>query len=119
MKKCYANRTSYLRNHRSYDHYFHFFKILILWIVCSESQRVKTGPNSVCSVFRNHASYDHDFWYKIIISQAMIFWIFRKLGEGMWRKNGKKMTYNYQFQSVTLYISGIVDHIIKIFGTQV
>ena len=49
----------------------------------------------------------------------MIFWIFRKLGEGMGRKKGKKMTYNYQFQSVTLYISGIVDHIIKIFGTQV
>ena len=48
----------------------------------------------------------------------MIFWIFRKLGEGMWRKKGKKMTYNYQFQSVTLYISGTVDHIIKSFGTQ-
>ena len=43
----------------------------------------------------------------------MIFWIFRKLGEGMGRKNGKKMTYNYQFQSVTLYISGTVDHIMK------
>ena len=29
------------------------------------------------------------------------------------------MTYNYQFQSVTLYISGTVDHIIKRFGTEV
>ena len=29
------------------------------------------------------------------------------------------MTHYYQLQSITLYISGIVDHIIKIFGTQV
>ena len=29
------------------------------------------------------------------------------------------MTYNYQFQSVTPYISGTVDHIIKRFGTEV
>ena len=31
----------------------------------------------------------------------------------------QKMTQHYQFQSFTLYISGAVDHIIKIFGTQV
>ena len=31
----------------------------------------------------------------------------------------EKKTYNYQFQFVTLYISGTVNHIIKIFGTQV
>ena len=29
----------------------------------------------------------------------------------------KKMTHTYQFQSVTLYISETVDHIIKIFDT--
>ena len=31
----------------------------------------------------------------------------------------QKMTQNDQFQSVMLYISGTVDHIIKVFGTQV
>ena len=31
----------------------------------------------------------------------------------------QKMTHNYQFQSVTLYISRTVDHMIKIFGKQV
>ena len=38
-------------------------------------------------------------------------------GEGVLK--GEKMTHNYQFQFVTLYISGILDHIIKIFGAQV
>ena len=38
-------------------------------------------------------------------------------GEGG-RVKGQKVTYDYQFQSVTLYISRIVDHIMKIVGTQ-
>ena len=33
-------------------------------------------------------------------------------------KKRQKMTQNYQFQSITLYISKIVDHIIKIFDIQ-
>ena len=32
---------------------------------------------------------------------------------------GQKMTCNYQFQAVTLYILRTVDHIMKIVGTQV
>ena len=31
----------------------------------------------------------------------------------------QKMTLNYQFQSFMLFISGTVDHIMEIFGTQV
>ena len=38
------------------------------------------------------------------------------LGGGV---KGQKLTHDYQFQFVTLYISRTVDHIIKIFGTQV
>ena len=30
-------------------------------------------------------------------------------------KKGQKMTHNYQFQSVALNISGIVDHVLKMF----
>ena len=41
--------------------------------------------------------------------KILIFWVFRGV-------KGQKMTLNYQFQSVTLYvtlyISGTVDHII-------
>ena len=35
------------------------------------------------------------------------------------RVKGQKMTHNYQFQSVTLYISRTIDHSMKIVGTQV
>ena len=64
---------------------------------------------------------------KMMISPAIFFifskfWFFRFLGSrvvGKGSVKGGKTTYNYRFQSVTLHISGIVDHIIKIFGTQV
>ena len=32
---------------------------------------------------------------------------------------GQKMTKNFQFQSITLFISGSVDHIMESFGLQV
>ena len=52
-----------------------------------------------------------------------IFFIFSKLWLfGFFRRGGVKgqeMTYHYQFQSVTLYISRTIDHIMKILGTQV
>ena len=32
---------------------------------------------------------------------------------------GQKMTHNYQFQFITLYISRTADHIIKIFGFNI
>ena len=45
--------------------------------------------------------------------EILIFWVFRR--EGV---KGQKMTHNHQFQSISLYISTTVDHIIKIFGTM-
>ena len=74
-------------------------------------------------LLRNHTSYDCGFWYRcekddissnfFCFFKIVIFWVFRWGG-------GKRvrMTNNYQFQSVTLYITRTVDHIIKIFGTQ-
>ena len=44
------------------------------------------------------------------------FWFFRFLE--VWVKV-QKMTHDYEFQSAALYISRTVDHIIKVFGTQV
>ena len=44
--------------------------------------------------------------------KILIFWVFKGI-------KGQKMTQNYQFQSIILYISRTVNHIIKIFGTQV
>ena len=61
------------------------------------------------------------FWYTCVtwylqqvfsFFQNADFWVFR----GVKRQ---KMTHNYQFQSVTLYISRTVYHIIKMFGMQV
>ena len=58
---------------------------------------------------------------KIMISPAIFFmfskfWFFRFLGG---RVKGQKMTHNYQFQSVTLYISRTIGQHMKIVGTQV
>ena len=44
------------------------------------------------------------------------FWFLGFLGGGV---KGQKMAHSYQFQFVTLYISGTADHIIMIFGIQV
>ena len=102
--------------------FFHFFKILI-----SRVRRGKKWPKmvkrSVCLTLylRNHTAYDCGFcrcgkwWYLqhfIHFFKILIFCFF-------WEVKGKKMTRNYQFQSVALYISRTVDDIIRIFGTQV
>ena len=70
----------------------------------------------------HRTSCDCDFWYTcakwlylhyffFIFSK---FWFFGFSG----RVKGKKITQNYQFQSFTLYISGTVDHIVKILSAQ-
>ena len=53
---------------------------------------------------------------KMIFSffEILIFLVFRGR-----KVKGQKMTHNYQFQSVTLYISRTVDHIMNIIGTLV
>ena len=66
---------------------------------------------------------------KIMMISPESFFIFFKIlifcvflvgvgGVGGWGLKGQKVTHNYQFQSVTHYISRTVDRI-KIFGTQV
>ena len=84
----------------------------------------KITKHFVCltSYLRNHISYDCDLWYTCVkwwylqhffsFFQNFDFWVFMAgaLGGG---ERGK-MTSHYQFQSVLLYISVTVDHIIEI-----
>ena len=108
------------------DAFFIFSKFWFARLLGGE--RAKIGPkwqkivsHSVCQEW-----YPMWFWFLMhmckMISPAIFFifskfWFFGFLGEGDVKK--QKMTHNDQFQSVALYISGTVDHIIKIFGTQV
>ena len=103
----------------------------------------KISKISVCCTlhFRNHISYDLHLWYtcmykriispgilsqelyiiwlwflvhmcKVMISPANLL-IFQNFDFGFFRRIKGKIT-NYQFQFVLLYISGTVDHIIRI-----
>ena len=79
---------------------------------------------------RNCTSCDCGFWYTCVnvcemmmpeaISsfQNSVFFLFWFLGGGAGVKD-QKMTHNYQFQYVALYISRTVVHINLIFGTHV
>ena len=78
--------------------FFHFFKILIFWVV----RRVK-GQKLTQNDKSSVAAY---------ISGTMHHRIFTHGTHMM-------VTHKYHFQSVILCISGTVDHVIKIFGTQI
>ena len=72
--------------------------------------------DSVCLTpyLRNRTSYDCDFWYTRKMISPAKFSFFKILIFGIFREvKGQKMTQNYQFQFVLLYISGTVDHIIE------
>ena len=60
-------------------------------------------------VFDAHL-YNDDIFSNIVIFQNYDF-------SGFYSVKGQKMTQNYQFQSVLLFIAGTVDHI-EIFGTS-
>ena len=84
------------------------------------AQNKKKNSVHLTLYLRNCISYDFVYICKKMLSEAIFFiffkiLIFRVLTE----VKRQKMTQNDQFQSVTLYISGTVDHIIKVFGTQV
>ena len=82
-------RATYLRNSKAFDHdfwytcvkwrylqgfFFHFFEILIFWVVRGAgggSKRAKNCPKikkyiSHVPYFRNSTAYDHDFWYTCV-----------------------------------------------------
>ena len=73
----------------------------------------ETVPHMIV-IFDTHVQNDDISSNFFHFFEILTFWVFRR--EGV---KGQKMTHNHQFQSVSLYISTTVDHIIKIFGTHV
>ena len=111
----------------SQDASFIVLKFWFFWLLREYKGKKwpKMTKNSVSLTpyLRNCTSYDCGFWYTCVKSWYLLqffffifskFWFFWFLGgEG----KGQKITHNYQFQSVTFYISITVDHIMKIVGT--
>ena len=113
--------------------FFHFLKILIFLVVRGEGgggvkwQKMAQNVKKFClSHFVSQELYLIWLWVlvhlcKMRISPATFFifstFLFFGFLGGMVK--GQKMTHDYQFQSVTLYISRNGDHIMKIVGTQV
>ena len=136
----YIHHMPYLRNSMVYNHdfwytlgfFFHFFKILIFWVVIFWFSRVKgqeivqNDKNFVCHApyLRKHASYDRHLWYvkcEMIISQVAFFHFFKVLiflgcSEGQKTKNRTKWL---KTLSATPYISGTTHHMICSYGAHV
>ena len=106
--------------------FFLFFFFLLIFLVVRGIKWQKMAQNDEFFCLSHSVSQELYIiwflvdWCKMMISPAifshffkiLIFWCFG--GEG---KRAKNDTY-YQFQSVTIYISGTVNHM-KIVGTQV
>ena len=132
-------RAPYIRNHTSYQLWYTsvkwwylqaycfdlVFQILIFKVFREvEGQKMVQNDKKLwlsCRYLKNHTLW---LWFmvhvcKMIISPG-IFLIFQNFDfAGFLRLvGGQRMTQNHQIQSVTLCISGTVDHI-NIFGTQV
>ena len=107
----------------SHDVSFQFFKILIVQVVGGVKGQ-KMFKKFCPSYLVSQELYIVWLWFLVhickMISPALffhfckilIFFVFRRV-------KLQKLTQNYQFQSVTFFISGTVGHIIKILGTQV
>ena len=108
--------------------FFHFFKILMFLVVKGVKwQKIaQNDKKSVCLTpyLKNCTLYDCGFWYTCVkwwyLQQFFHifskFWFIGFLGGGG-RLKGQEMTHNYQFQSVTLYISRTYN-IIKIISLR-
>ena len=136
MTKNYICHTPYLRKHTPYDRDFwdtyvkwwhlqmliSFFKKKVVMVV--KGQRMTQNDKKFCFLsltlyLKNRTLYDFGFWYTSVKSYLQQFFHFFKILIFLVckRVKGQKITHNYQFQSVTSYISRTVDQI-KIFGTQ-
>ena len=99
---------------------FQFFKIFIFRVVRGsgvKEEKMAHNNKNFC------VSYVCGFWYMSIkwwyLQQFSSFFQNSDfLGFYGGRLKKQRKTHYYQFQSVTLYISKTVDHIIKIFGTE-
>ena len=110
------------------DTFFRFFKILIVQVVRGvKVQKMAQNDKKLCLTLnvRNCTYMIVVFgtMCKMMRSLAIFFFFFSKFWFlFLWERvevKGQKMTHNYQFQSVKLYISRTVDYNIKIFSTWV
>ena len=105
--------------------FFSFFQNFVFWIIRGvKGQKMAQNDKIVyplciletihhmIAIFGSHFYNDHISSHFFHFFKILIFLVFSRV-------KGQKMTQNYQFQSVMLFISGTVDHIIVIFGTQV
>ena len=100
--------------------FFFFFKVLIFQTVRGVKGR-KMAQNDKKNMFVSlcisgtvpHCGFCVKWylWQFFRFFKILIFLVFKGV-------EGQKITHNYQYQSVTLYISRTVDHIIKIFRAQ-
>ena len=78
--------------------------------------------NYICNTpyLRNSIAYDQDFWYTFVKQWYLLgvfskFWFFGLL----WGKRAKNHPKWQKLLSVVVYISGIIHHMIVIYGTYV
>ena len=128
MKKSnnYIHHAQYLRNSIAYDisrHFFHFFRILIFWVVSGvKRQKMVQNEKKIC-LSRSISQEPYIIWFlfmihmcKMMISSGLffkilIFRVVRRVRRQKMAPNDKKL--------YCLYISGIIDHMIFIYGTHV
>ena len=125
-----------------FRHFLYFFQILIFRVI-SGVKGWKMAQNKKKTILRKHTVYDCDFWYTRVkwwhlqmlfltpnlrnCTSCVKWWYLQQFFSLLQNSfffvgftggvKEKKMTHTYQFQSVTLYISETVDHIIKISDT--
>ena len=144
MTKIFVCCTPYLMKHTSYDcdFWYTFVKWWHLQVVFSFFQNFdflgcyggKKAKNAlkwqkILSHSVSQQSYIIWLWFlvhmcKMVISPAFSFFFFCHFFKILFFQvfnglEGQKMIQNYQFQFVMLYISGTVDHIIKVISAQV
>ena len=97
--------------------FFHFFKIFIFWVVERvKGQKKAQNGKKFCP---SHSIYQELniiwLWFLVNMCKLMISHFFKILIFRAFRGvKVQKMTHNYQFLSIALYIFGTVDHIIRV-----
>ena len=96
--------------------FFHFFKIFIFWDVerVKGQKKAQNGKKFCPSQSIYQELYIIWLWFLVNMCKLMISHFFKILIFRAFRGvKVQKMTHNYQFLSITLYIFGTVDHIIR------
>ena len=128
MTKNFVCHTPYFKQHTSYDCCFWYTCVkwwhlqgLFLLFQNFDFLGVKRQKMAQWSYSISQKLYIIWLWFlmhicTMMISSAILSFFQNYDFSGFYSVKGQKMTQNYQFQSVLLFIAGTVDHI-EIFGT--